>query len=145
MPTSENFQKSIEHILTKDQRYHPEAYFFLRSALEFTIKNIKKNRHHPETSHVSAAQLLDGFRQLALQEFGPMAITVLEFWGIHSCLDIGNATFHLIESGAFGKSDQDSIDQFKNGFDFHDAFVKPFQPNPASTPPTTQPHILPNP
>ena len=36
--------------------------------------------------------------------------------------------FNLIGAGIFGKTEEDSIDDFKNVFDFHEVFVKPFEP-----------------
>ena len=36
--------------------------------------------------------------------------------------------FNLIGAGIFGKTEEDSIEDFKNVFDFHEAFVKPFEP-----------------
>jgi uncharacterized repeat protein (TIGR04138 family) len=41
--------------------------------------------------------------------------------------------FNLIGAGIFGKTDEDSMDDFKAVYDFRDAFVKPFQPEPPST------------
>jgi uncharacterized repeat protein (TIGR04138 family) len=36
--------------------------------------------------------------------------------------------FNLIGAGVFGKTEQDSIEDFKNVYDFKEAFVKPFEP-----------------
>jgi uncharacterized repeat protein (TIGR04138 family) len=36
--------------------------------------------------------------------------------------------FNLIGAGVFGKTEQDSIEDFKNVYDFEEAFVKPFAP-----------------
>ena len=36
--------------------------------------------------------------------------------------------FNLIGAGIFGKTEEDSIEDFKNVFDFDEAFVKPFEP-----------------
>ena len=36
--------------------------------------------------------------------------------------------FNLIGAGIFGKTEQDSIEDFKNVYDFEEAFVKPFAP-----------------
>ncbi len=82
--------------------------------------------------HVSGPELLDGARRYALKEFGPMVITVFDSWGIRSCEDIGNMVFNLIGAGVFGKTDQDSIEDFKNVYDFEEAFVRPFAPGETS-------------
>jgi len=34
--------------------------------------------------------------------------------------------FNLIGAGIFGKTDEDSIEDFRAVYDFNDAFVKPF-------------------
>jgi uncharacterized repeat protein (TIGR04138 family) len=57
-----------------------------------------------------------------------MVMTVFENWGIHSSEDIGNMVFNLIGAGIFGKTEEDSIEDFKNVYDFEEAFVKPFAP-----------------
>jgi uncharacterized repeat protein (TIGR04138 family) len=83
---------------------------------------------------VAGPELLEGVRLYALKEFGPMAMTVFSHWGIERCEDIGNMVFNLIGAGIFGKTEQDSIEDFKAVYDFSDAFVKPFQPAPRNTP-----------
>src|SRR5439155_14217996 len=78
--------------------------------------------------HVAGPELLEGVRQYALKEFGPMALSVFSFWGIHRCEDIGHMVFNLIGAGIFGKTEEDSMEDFKEVYDFHEAFVKPFEP-----------------
>ena len=67
-------------------------------------------------------------RLYALKEFGPMVPTVFSYWGIRSTEDFGHMVFNLIEAGIFGKTEEDSIEDFKNVYDFQEAFVKPFAP-----------------
>ena len=65
-----------------------------------------------------------------------MVITVFSAWGIHCCEDIGHMVFNLIEAGIFGKTEEDSLEDFKNVYDFKEAFVKPFAPaNPTASEP----------
>jgi uncharacterized repeat protein (TIGR04138 family) len=120
------FQEAVEAVSRDDNRYHPEAYLFLRDALEATLKRRKKSNKEAG-SHVAAAELLDGFRIHALGEFGPMAMTVLDYWGVRSTEDIGHLVFNLVQAGVFGKTEEDSLEGFVGGFDFHTAFVAPFQ------------------
>jgi len=121
------FTEALDILLAKDGRYDREAYLFLRDALEFTV-NRQKKKKGDGSRHVNAAQLVAGVRDYALKEFGPMVPTVFSFWGIHECSDIGRLVFNLIEAGIFGKTEEDMIEDFQNGFDFHEAFVKPFLP-----------------
>jgi uncharacterized repeat protein (TIGR04138 family) len=121
------FAEALDSIVTRDPRYQREGYVFLRDALDFTTKQQKKLKG-VSVRHVTGPELLDGVRRYALKEFGPMVMTVFDNWGIRSCEDIGHMVFNLIGAGVFGKTEEDSIDDFKNVYDFEDAFVKPFTP-----------------
>ena len=122
-----NFDEALDKILAANSRYQREAYVFLREALDFTQKLIsKENRNH--VRHVSGKELLDGLRQYALGQFGPMTMTVLEEWGVKNCRDFGDIVFNMVESGLLAKTDKDTRDDFQNGYEFTDAFRKPFWP-----------------
>jgi uncharacterized repeat protein (TIGR04138 family) len=121
------FAEALDSIVASDPRYQRDAYAFLRDALDFTTKQQKKVKG-VSVRHVTGPELLDGVRQYALKEFGPLVMTVFDNWGIHSCEDIGNMVFNLIGAGVFGKTEEDSIEDFKNVYDFKEAFVKPFAP-----------------
>jgi uncharacterized repeat protein (TIGR04138 family) len=121
------FAEALDSIAISDPRYQREAYIFLRDALDFTTKQQKKAKG-TTVRHVSGPELLEGVRQYALKEFGPMVITVFDSWGIRATEDIGHMVFNLINAGIFGKTDEDSIEDFKNVYDFQEAFVKPFAP-----------------
>ena len=134
------FAEALESIVANNPRYHRDGYIFLRDALDFTTKQQKKIKG-VSVRHVTGPELLDGVRQHALKEFGPMVITVFDSWGIQSCEDIGHMVFNLIGVGVFGKTEEDSIKDFKNVYDFKEAFVRPFAPTKAETakPPTELP------
>jgi uncharacterized repeat protein (TIGR04138 family) len=120
------FHETLDQLVAQDPRYSKEAYGFLREALEFTQKKRRKSR--AESTHVSANELLEGFREYSLQQFGPMGLTVLEYWGVRSTGDVGRMVFNLIEAGVFGRADDDRIEDFENGFSFEEAFLAPFRP-----------------
>jgi uncharacterized repeat protein (TIGR04138 family) len=122
------FAEALESIIGNDPRYQRDAYVFLRDALDFTTKQQKKIKGI-SVRHVSGPQLLDGVRRYALKEYGPMVMTVFDNWGIHSCEDVGNIVFNLISAGVFGKTEDDSIEDFKDVYRFEEAFVKPFAPD----------------
>jgi uncharacterized repeat protein (TIGR04138 family) len=134
------FAEALDSIVAGDPRYHRDAYIFLRDALDFTTKQQKKIKG-TTVRHVAGPELLDGVRQYALREFGPMVITVFDCWGIRSCEDIGHMVFNLIDAGIFGKTEQDSIEDFKNVYDFEEAFVKPFSPEKPSAPKSLPPGL----
>src|ERR1700736_170083 len=127
------FAEALDSIIATDPRCHRDAYVFLRDALDFTTKQQKKIQG-TTVGHVTGPELLDGVRQYALKEFGPMVMTVFDSWGIHSCEDFGHMVFNLIDAGIFGKTERDSIEDFKNVYDFEEVFVKPFAPTKALTP-----------
>jgi uncharacterized repeat protein (TIGR04138 family) len=130
-----NFDEAVELILAKDSHYTREAYTFVREALDFTQKLVGKESRG-QIRHVSGQELLNGIRQFALQQFGPMAMTVFEEWGINNCRDFGEIVFNMVEIGLLAKTDKDTRDDFKNGYDFTDAFRKPFWPQNKSNPET---------
>ena len=121
------FTEALDSIVARDPRYARDAYVFLRDSLDFTTKQQKKIKG-AMVRHVAGPELLEGVRQYALQEFGPMVMTVFSSWGIHCCEDIGHMVFNLIEAGIFGKTEEDSLEDFKNVYDFEEAFAKPFTP-----------------
>lgn len=131
-----NFEDVLNKIVEEHPRYHRDAYLFLREALEFTQKAVGKTNRN-QVRHITGQELLNGIREYALAIYGPMAITVLEEWGITSCEDFGNMVFLLVENGLLRKTDQDSPEDFKKGYPFDEAFRQPFRP--AARPPVMPP------
>jgi uncharacterized repeat protein (TIGR04138 family) len=135
-----SFEQALEQIRAKDPRYARDAYLFLREALDHTQKIANKSARETRSSradkpaeglpvrHVSGQELLDGIRTYALEQFGPMVLTVFEEWGIRSCADFGEIVFNMVEIGLLAKTDKDSREDFKNGYSFDEAFRKPFLP-----------------
>ena len=121
------FAQAVEEIIQRDTRYDRAAYAFVRDALDCTVKHRGKLNGEMR-EHVTGQELLAGLRQFALQQFGPMVPTVFEHWGIQSTYDIGCIVFNLIGAGIFGKTERDSLDDFRDVFCFQEAFVKPFRP-----------------
>ncbi len=118
-----NPSEILQDILVRDLRYTEEAYAFVRAGLDFTVRKLDTPRH------VSGQELLDGIRELALREFGPMSKTLLVGWGITCTEDVGEIVFNMVESGLLGKTDEDSRADFAVGYDFDQTFCKPFQPS----------------
>ena len=110
----------LEMIMQEDARYTINAYHFVRESLDYTVKNLREPRH------VSGGELLDGIREYALEEYGPLSKRVLSEWGIYSCSDIGHIVFNLVNVGLLGKTEDDSLSDFEPGYDFNDAFCDLF-------------------
>ena len=121
------FNDALEDIVAMDDRYDTQAYHFIREALDYTIKQKDIPADGPGR-HVSGGTLLDGIRSYSIREFGPMARTVFRTWGVTRCEDFGELVFNLVDYGILGKTDDDKREDFANGFDFDEAFVKPYLP-----------------
>lgn len=116
----------LDEIISHDSRYNLDAYMFVREGLDFTVELLNKPRH------VSGPELLEGIRQYALQEFGPLSKRVFLEWGVQSCTDIGNIVFNLVDIGLLGKTEDDRLEDFELGYDFNEAFSSPFLPEKIS-------------
>ncbi|MES2308550.1 MAG: Minf_1886 family protein [Verrucomicrobiota bacterium] len=124
---TQKFTEDVRLICLEDPRYSLDSYLFVREGLDHTLKLMKRNGHGA-SGHVSGIELLNGIRDYSLKEFGPMTKSVLNEWGVKSCEDFGHIVFNLVNKGVLGKTQSDSIEDFKKGFNFDEAFVKPFQP-----------------
>ncbi len=133
-----NIEEAVETIRAKDPRYQREAYAFVREALDYTQKSISKGSGG-RARHITGQELLSGIRDFALAQFGPMAMTVFEEWGIHACGDFGEIVFNMIEIGLLAKTEKDSRADFENGYDFREAFRKPFLPSDKQDVPGPEP------
>lgn len=122
-----SFEEALEHICAEDERYDPDAYRFIRDALDYTIRLLDKPRAG-QGRHVSGHELLDGIRHYALAEFGPMALRVLHTWGLRETGDFGEIVFHLVDLGVLGRTEEDRREDFSGGYDFDEAFGAPFRP-----------------
>ena len=101
-----SLRDDLAGVLARDPRYPIGAYAFLFEALEYT-KNLKyRAREHErsrgkatgESRHVTGRELCEGARQMALNHYGLLAITVLATWGIRSTSDLGELVYNLIAS-----------------------------------------------
>ena len=123
-----DFNEVIRAIRRDDPRYARGAYYFLRQALDYSLKHMHKRGELNKSNHLSGPQLLEGIRMFGLEQYGPMARTVFEFWGIHTCRDFGNIVFNLVECQVLGKTENDKPEDFDEGYDFAEAFDAPFKP-----------------
>ena len=126
MNSSINVEETLDRIVDGDPRYHRDAYYFVRDALDVAQKKFCEKKREPQ--HVSGQQLLLGIREHALEEFGPMAITVLQEWGVTRCEDFGELVFNMVEHSLLGKTEEDTREDFKGGYTFEEAFRNPFLP-----------------
>jgi uncharacterized repeat protein (TIGR04138 family) len=110
----------VQEIVGGDGRYREEAYRFVLRAVESTLSEIA------EVRHISGAELCEGLRKLAVQQFGPMAKEVLNYWGICSTGDFGVIVFHLVDAGLLLKTERDRMEDFLGVYDFDEAFERDY-------------------
>ena len=137
-----DFNEVVELIHKEDPRFDRKAYTFIRHGLDQTVKELRKkySERAQRSQHVTGPELLDGLRVYALEQYGPLAKTVLNSWGITHCTDFGDLVFNLIEYNVFSKTENDRREDFSDIYTFDDAFVKPFLPakKPRSSPATSE-------
>lgn len=106
-----NFDDAVDAILEKHPEYAPDAYGFMRSALDSAARRFGKTSADP---HLSAEELYLGFCAAALEEYGPLAKSVMEHWNVRNSTDVGALVYNLIEVGVFAKQESDTQEQFDN-------------------------------
>src|SRR5215213_9457278 len=108
--------------------YPPEAYAFIQQGLSFTVQKLHGKQKDPKASrHVGGSDLCEGLRELALTQWGRLAWTVLRRWNVTSTLDFGRIVFSMVEAGLMQKTDDDTLEDFRNVFDFRAAFEAEYQ------------------
>lgn len=106
----------ISDIIRADPRYPRPAYLFVREALQHTVEKIGR------PGHVTAKELLEGLRDYAREEFGPLALTVFASWDVRGTGDFGNIVFNLIDAQEMGRTDEDKKADFDDVYRLEDAF-----------------------
>ncbi len=117
MTAAEKFRK----LLAADMRYDAEAYNFIYEALDWTLKHVARPDRQGN-QHVTGKELLEGIRQYAIEQFGCLARTVLDSWGVRATDDFGEIVFSLVQYDLMGKQDSDTKEDFHEVYDFDDVF-----------------------
>ena len=108
-------------LLRNDRRFDAEAYNFIYEALDFTLKNVV-SQGSGCSQHVKGQELLEGVKRYSIDQFGCLAQTVLEAWGVKNTGDFGRMVFNLVEYDLMGKQDGDRLEDFEDLYDFEEAF-----------------------
>ena len=61
-------------------------------------------------------------RQEARERWGMLAPVVLRRWNIHSTFDFGRMVYLLVDNQLMHKTDEDSVEDFRDIYDFAKAF-----------------------
>jgi len=130
MPSSEKpiQEKTVQQVIEDVGLYPPEAYAFIQQGLSYTVQKLHGKVKDPKANrHVNGQDLCEGLRDLALAQWGRLARTVLRRWNITSTLDFGRMVFALVDAGLMQKTDEDSVEDFRNVFDFRSSFESEYQ------------------
>jgi uncharacterized repeat protein (TIGR04138 family) len=144
----------IAQLLAEDRRYPFEAYVFIFEALHYAQNVLNLGTEHPRDAssapeprkeeeadletrdvpesehHVTGQELCEAIRRYALEQYGYMAKTVLNNWGIHGTGDFGEIVFNLIRVGQMRKTPSDTRVDFDDVYDFDTAFRQGFKISP---------------
>lgn len=124
-----DFNAIIKAIQENDSRYSCGAYYFLREALDYTMKDsFDSDASSRLSQHISGQELLEGIKHYALERYGPMAFELFKSWGVNNCKDFGNIVFNLVDCQVLGKNESDSPKDFEKGYNFKKTFQEPFLP-----------------
>jgi len=115
--------------IAKETKYPMDSFIFVQRGLDYTVRKLHGDPgpdfdpEAEETSrHVSGQDLCRGLRDFAIEQYGLMARTVLRHMKIYSCEDFGRIVFAMVDAGLMKKTDDDSLNDFVNVYDFAEAF-----------------------
>ena len=109
--------RKIAKISEEDGRYHKECFLFILAALEYTLSNL------PERRHLTGQEFSKGVAEYAREQYGYLAKTVLNNWGLYTTLDYGEIVYLLINGGLMSKTEDDKKEDFADAYDFNEEFV----------------------
>jgi uncharacterized repeat protein (TIGR04138 family) len=122
-------ERTLEQVVAEVGLYPVDAYEFVQQALSFTVQRIHGEEAEladakggGRSRHITGQDLCQGLREFALAQWGLLARSVLRRWNITCTLDFGRIVFALIEANQLQKTDEDSINDFRNVYDFKTAF-----------------------
>ena len=140
----------IAELLRRDRRYEFDAYVFVFEALRYAQESLgmgagqaSEESADPTAApsgplhdaaaegqserHLTGQELCEAIRQYALQQYGYLAKSVLNHWGVKSTSDFGEIVFNLIEIGQMRKTPRDCREDFNGVYDFDEALQQRFE------------------
>jgi uncharacterized repeat protein (TIGR04138 family) len=121
MAERQSAEELLAEVLARDPRYARDAYVFVSESLNYTVQKAGRK------GHVSGRELCEGLCEYALQQFGRLARTVLESWGVRGSEDIGEIVFNMVGAGLLRKTDEDRREDFAGILDFREALDRGFE------------------
>jgi uncharacterized repeat protein (TIGR04138 family) len=120
MPEKDPYEV-IDELAEASGRYQARAFLFVISVLDHARRMLGRE------GHVTGQEVCVAARDLAIREFGPAAKMTLNGWGITTTLDIGQIVYLMIEKELLSKTEDDTVDDFKDAFDFETEFVRNYR------------------
>ena len=132
----------LAELLRRDKRYQFDAYVFVFDALRYGQEKLglgsgdgpltddefdseldeAEADDDEEEHHVTGAELCRAIQHYAIHQYGMLARSVLDHWGVHTTGDFGEIVFNLIDIGQMRKTESDRREDFNDVYDFVDAF-----------------------
>ena len=109
--------RKISKIAEEDGRFSKEGFLFILAALEYTLSKLHERRH------LTGEEFSRGVAEYAREQYGYLAKTVLNNWGITMTLDYGEIVYLLINEGLMNKTEEDKKEDFGEVYDFNDEFA----------------------
>jgi uncharacterized repeat protein (TIGR04138 family) len=125
MSNSPDYSRVLQGVAEDVGLYPLDAYQFVQLGLHFTSEKIHGVDHvtrQTQDRHVTGQQLCEGLRDFAIDQYGMLAGAVLRHWHIESTYDFGRIVWAMVDSGLLAKRDEDSLEDFRNIYDFADVF-----------------------
>jgi uncharacterized repeat protein (TIGR04138 family) len=109
-------EEAFALIRERDGRYHERGYLFVLAALEYAQSRL------PARRHLTGGELAWACRDLALEQFGLLAPSVLGYWGVFATDDFGRIVFTLIDVGLLACQETDRVEDFASVYEFAEVF-----------------------
>ncbi|MDA0841727.1 MAG: hypothetical protein O3B01_32300 [Planctomycetota bacterium] len=113
----DTFEQELLKLVREDKHYPIQAYYFIYEALDFAQKRLGRS------GHVNGTELALCIREMAIEQFGMLAITVFNDWKVYKTDDFGELVFKLIEVDLLKKTPDDKKEDFFDVYDFDEAFA----------------------
>jgi uncharacterized repeat protein (TIGR04138 family) len=92
--------------------YDESAYLFVLASIEYLQAKL------PERRHVTGPEVTHACREFALEQYGLMARSVLEHWGMRHTEDFGRIVYSLVEAGVLVTQPGDRVEDFHGVYGF---------------------------
>ena len=117
------YEQLLDEVVEEVGLYPVQAYEFIQQGLGYTVNKVHGDVKDPKISrHIGGRDLCEGLREFALLRWGMMARTVLSRWNVRKTIDFGRIVFALVDGGLMQKTEEDSVEDFRDVFDFKTAF-----------------------